>query len=375
MERLMKIESIAVLSDVSIGYGSPQIVSLSRSLRDFFGASISIFEPDQPDRPSAADRYPDLNIERIFTASHPYSESGQIDFTLQLSDALRRMKPDLVVLCAFFGAAALLKSGAGGAVIYYGYEHTEGVMIREIRTISLLAKRVDCAIFCEENRAALDAARMGLTKVPTAILYNCSDLISAGRNMSKNGRIIYAGQIDPDRTYGRRLFSESFDSFAIDVYGVLRNFPDAPATLDAAASRNSSVNYCGELEYGHDFIDLIGNYMYSFVAWAPLSESTLYAAPNKFFDAIAAQTPPLCAPHPLCERIVRRYGCGKILPGWTIEDFVVGVDQALEFAETDAYRRMVEEKLPIAARSLTWTNQFKKLEKLLTALNLDGSRP
>ena len=368
----MRVESIAVLSDVSVGYGSPQIISLTRSLAEHFGVRPVIFEPDQPDRPSVSHKYPDLDIQRIFTASHPYSGSGQIDFTLQLTDFLRKMKPDLVVLCAFHGAAALIKSGVGKKVIYYGYEHTDGILTREIRVMGQLAKRVDYVVFCEENRALLDAKRLGLTDKPTAILYNCSDHSSDTSPLQKNEKIVYAGQIDPDRTYGRRFLSEGFDSFPMDLYGSFRNFPDAQEQLEACGRRGSLVNYCGLVEHDQDFLKLIGTYLYSFIAWAPDSESTYYAAPNKFFDAITARTPPLTAPHPLCVRLIKRYGCGRILSGWGEADMKAGIEDALMFAQTDAYAQLVEEKLPFAAKELTWKNQFRKLASLLGDLQVGG---
>ncbi|MBP2161882.1 MULTISPECIES: hypothetical protein [Asticcacaulis] len=361
----MKIETIAVLSDVSVGYGSPQIISLTRSLAQHFQAKAVIFEPDQSDRPSVAYKYPDLQIERIFTASHPYSGSGQIDFTLQLADALRKMRPDLVVVCAFHGAAALVQSGVGRKIIYYGYEHTDGVLTREIRVMGQLAKRIDYVAFCEENRALLDAKRLGLSNKPTAILYNCSDLLPSSRRPQKNDKIVYAGQIDPDRTFGRRFFSNDFDAFPFDLYGSFRNFPDAQEQIEACGRRGSLVNYCGLVEHDQYFLKLISSYLYSFIAWAPDSESTYYAAPNKFFDAITAGTPPLTAPHPLCVRLIKRYGCGRVLPGWGEDDMKRGIDDALAFAQTDAYDQLVGERLPIAAKELTWEAQFQKLVNLM----------
>jgi hypothetical protein len=110
---------------------------------------------------------------------------------------------------------------------------------------------------------------------------------------------------------------------------------------------------------------LISSYLYSFIAWTPDSESTYYAAPNKFFDAITAKTPPLTAPHPLCVRLIKRYGCGRILPGWGEGDMKTGIDEALAFAQTDAYAQLVDEKLPIAAKELTWEAQFLKLANLM----------
>jgi hypothetical protein len=159
-------------------------------------------------------------------------------------------------------------------------------------------------------------------------------------------------------------FQPTFDRFPVDIYGSFRNFPDAQENIDGSSSRGSFVNYCGQVDH-EQLIELIGKYIFSFVAWLPNSESTYYAAPNKFFDAITANTPPLVAPHPLCVRLIRRYGCGQVLNSWEEPEIEIGFERAYEFAHTDAYQELVEHKLPFAAKELTWKSQFQKLANLL----------
>ena len=53
-------------------------------------------------------------------------------------------------------------------------------------------------------------------------------------------------------------------------------------------------------------------------------------------------------------------------------DMKAGIEDALMFAQTDAYAQLVEEKLPFAAKELTWKNQFRKLASLLGDLQGGG---
>lgn len=371
----MTIESIVVLSDVSLGYGSPQVLSLSRSLRDFFNASLLILEPDQPERPYRPERFADLGVERLYTASHPHSPAGQIDFNLQAAARVRSIRPDMLVVCAFLGAPVLLSVRRPKLVVYYGYEHTDGGFLREQRTFKALSDRIDVAAFCEENRAYLDAPRLGLESKPTAIVYNGASTTLEPLSMhARNGRIVSAGQIDPERTLGKHLFEGGLDGFDIDVFGTFQAVESPTTWIANLVTRGSRVSYRGYLPYGRDFLEVIRQYSYSLVAWSPQSESTRFAAPNKFFDAIAAGVPPLAAPHPLCQRIIERYGCGVLLDGWTLEDFQRGCARAMELFGTDDYEKMISSGIPRAASELSWESQFKKLAVLLEKYRSEPGR-
>lgn len=363
----MKASGIVIVSDVSVGYGSPQVLSLARSLREYYGGDVVVFEPDQPERPAKPERHADLTVERIYTSTHPHSISGQIEYNQQITARINDLRPAILVVCAFLGAAALLKVKVKPpVVIYYGYEHTDGGFLREQRIFKAVADRIDLVIFCEENRAFMDAPRLGLERKPTAILYNGANYartpIAPGK---RNGRLVYAGQIDPVRTLGSYYFEGGLDEFDIDIFGVFQQAPDADAWLRGLAERGARISYNGYLPYGEDFLDNLAEYCFSIVAWAPLSESTRFAAPNKFFDAIAAGVPPLAAPHPICRRIVDRYGCGLLLDGWSLDDFKRGCRKALEMTGSEAYSEMIERSLPWAAEELSWPRQFQKLLPLL----------
>ena len=51
----------------------------------------------------------------------------------------------------------------------------------------------------------------------------------------------------------------------------------------------------------------------------PVTTAQRYAAPNKFFDAIACGTPPICAPHPQCVEVIRKWRCGLLVDDWSSE--------------------------------------------------------
>jgi hypothetical protein len=64
--------SVAIISDVSVGYGTPQIISLAQSFARLFGSKVIILEPDQPERPKITlNLDANVSVNRLYTATHP----------------------------------------------------------------------------------------------------------------------------------------------------------------------------------------------------------------------------------------------------------------------------------------------------------------
>lgn len=356
---------VAVISDVSTGYGTPQILSLAQSMAKTWGAETLLLEPDEPDRPLVhLDAAKGVGLHRIYTASHPYSASGSTEFNVAAQVVLEKFKPDLLVFAAFLGSPVILKlKHKPSLIIYYGIEHTDNLFLKEQKLFNLVSERIDIGIFCEENRALLDRPRLGLEKKPSVILYNGS-LVSPSPLSAKkrNKKFFYGGLIDPQRTFGDWFLDGPLDDYTIDMYGPIRGFNDVSASLRNLYERGSLVSYKGHVATGEPYFDLLKNYNYSIVIWVPDRESTLYAAPNKFFDAIAAGVPPIVAPHPMCVKIVERYQCGLVMNAWTHDGIRSALDKALSIVGTSQYARMVE-GCKRAQVDLNWDAQFSKLKK------------
>lgn len=369
------IKRIAILSDVSVGYGTPQVLSLARSLARLWSASVTVFEPDQPERPPVDASDAAISVERIYTATHPYGPSGRTEFCLALIEALNRSKPDVVVFASFLAAPVIARLNfRPKAVIYYGLEHTDGGRQNEQRLFRTIASRIDLAIFPEENRAMLDRPRLGLQAVPAVIVYNGSNVIVPWvEPRDRNRRLFYGGLLHPRMTFGDWFFKGDLDDQPIDMFGIIDGYPDRDREIEALQRRQPRLRYCGYVPSGPPYLDMLRQYCFSLVLWTPHSESTHFAAPNKFFDAIAAGVPPIVAPHPLCVRLVERYRCGLILEDFTLEALRDSLSTANAMIRRGTLRALIE-GCRAAQADLNWDAQFAKIVPALERMVGTGAK-
>ncbi len=351
---------IMVLSDVSVGYGSPQIPSLARSLGNLFHCPALVIEPDQPDRPPVELGLENVSQERIYTLTHPYTWSGHVEYGLACASQIDRLKPDVLVVCAFLGIGALVSmKHKPRLVIYYAIEHTSGEMPAHRQLFNAVAAKIDLCIFPEENRAILDAPRLGLEHTPKVIVYNASEALpTVVPAEARNKRFFYGGTIHPTRTYADHFLLGDLDKYPIDLFGNLEGFASPGDIVNDLAARASNVTYGGYLRGGATYLKRLADYSYSIIIWNPEKEDTLYAAPNKFFDAIAAGVPPICAPHPMCEKLIQRYRCGILLDGWSLSDMKRGFDAALAAMTPPRFEELVSNCI-LARDALSWSRQFE----------------
>ncbi|MBV9123473.1 MAG: glycosyltransferase, partial [Planctomycetes bacterium] len=149
----------------------------------------------------------------------------------------------------------------------------------------------------------------------------------------------------------------------IDLYGLVEG-EDKVEMLRQLLSGVGRVSYRGYVD-AKTLQNIRRSYAYSIVMWAPTNEHQLYAAPNKFFDAIADGVPPLTAPHPQCKMLVNRYQCGIVLRDWTFDSFREGAAKALKLVGTPVYAQMVENCRRAVLTELNWEAQFRKIQKCL----------
>lgn len=362
---------IVGVSDVSVGYGSSLILYFMESLIEHYSDAEGILiEPDQPDRPPKHEWSSALSVERIFSTFHPHhSVSGRIEYIYRASEIVNKLRPDILVIYCTFALPVLFKLGRRPSlVIYYAYEMTYPYGSFDIEMNRCInASLVDVIIYPEENRAIQELKLCGHRDTPVVTLYNCqkgnSVIIPAHL---RNGRIFYAGTIDAKRTFAYYYFHDMIQSIPIDLFGVVTG-ADKEALRQRLGKLSGMLRYLGYLER-ETLQRLRKAYCYSITMWNPIDDQHLYAAPNKFFEAIADGVPPITAPHPQCKMIVQRYKCGIIMEDWSFDAFYAAIQRALKIYGTDLYDKMVENCRKAFAEELSWEKQFEKVKPYLPDL-------
>jgi glycosyltransferase involved in cell wall biosynthesis len=362
---------IVGVSDVSLGLGSPQVLYFMRSLLTCYNAEGILIEPDQPEIPLMQELTKGLNIHRIYSVFHPHqSFAGRIEYITRSASLINKLRPDILILFCTFTLPVLFKLKTRlSFVIYYSYEmpFSYGALDVKMNRYVLNNSLVDLIIFPEENRAIQTLKFCGYKNIPVAILYNCESFMESGDEVLppklRNGRILYAGTIDAVRTLAEYFFHDKMRSIPLDIFGNIIG-PDKENV------RQRLQKLCGETRYlglvnRETLKSLQKSYCYRIIMWNPINDQYLYAAPNKFFEAIATGVPPITAPHPQCKMLVQRYKCGIVMDNWSFDSFYEAIRQALEIYGTDRYNAMVENCRKAFIEELNWEKQFEKVKPFL----------
>lgn len=363
-----RIATAALVSEVSVGYGTPQVLSLARSLVDRFGLNAQIYEPDQPERPPLTGlASADLSIERIYTSVHPYSPAGRAEFCRAAADALNRTRPDVVVLVSFLGIPILpMLTYRPWAVLYYALEHSNGQPSAEFTMLARWREEVDFFLFCDADRASLDGGRLGLEPERTLVLLNgCATRFEVRAPTARNGRFFYGGLLSEEHTNAGYFLFPEIRAFPIDLFGIFDGSLNAEAFRQDAEDFPGGVRYGGYLPASLAFETVLPLYVYSIVMWAPRDEATRFAAPNKFYEAIAAGVPPIATPHPQCRRIIERFQLGVLIEDWSPGAFHRALARADRLFQTEDYDRMVANCADAVVQHLSWDRQFDKLAQII----------
>ncbi len=357
---------IAAVSDVTLGYGTPQLPLLVSSLRQFYDGTAHVVEPVQPEVAARHGQFPDFQFHPVVTGEHPHGVIGRSEYVVRAARELNRIDPDILVVCCTYSLPVVFKlRRRPRKIIYYSVESIPAYGSFDIEMNRRAAGLLDLVLFPEENRASIETARCGFPGVPKAILFNVSnrrwDTASALERPLRNGRVLYSGTISRAQTFANYYLSEKLHDVPIDLYGPVKRQPKEDQWVEGLAG---DVRYGGYLSSA-ELAERRPGYVYSVVSWNPDVENQHYAAPNKFFESIAAGVPPIAAPHPQCKLILERYECGILLPDWSFEAFVAVLHRAMDLYPTRAWEAMVANCRRAVERELNWEAQFEKVTPYL----------
>lgn len=367
----MTIRRIVALSDVSIGYGTPQIPALAEFLVQYYPGSEGILlEPDQKQRPPRHGDFPTLRTIRVDTVHPPRSRQWSREFCAAATEFLKHNPADIVLFTSAMNLPVLFTADLSKTfVIYYALEMVENQMIDGgefyLEMNRQAMDRIDLVLFPEENRADVDLRRIGRMPKNSNIVLNCVNGITAAEEIrpaeGRNGRIFYGGELS-EMTLAHYFFDPRIEGIGIDAYGLVEG--SGAKAIRELLKDPSAVQY-------HGYVDASqlkrqrSSFAYSLITWAPLSDHTRFASPNKFFESIASGVPPICAPHPQCKDIINRYGCGILMADWSRDSLVEAISRARSIYGTPAYEDLVEACRAAVAAEINWPYQMSKLVSVL----------
>lgn len=369
--------NVACVSDISLGYGSPQIIFLLRSLKEYFrcsGRPLAV-EINQPERPPVHAHFPDIEFARLYTRIHPHSsfQFGKAEYVIAAARLLNERRPEILVIPNTFCVPVLFKlKYRPRLVLYYvlempsayGFdseEHGLNVAIRD---------KIDLLVHPEQNRAAAYLRAFPYQHLPNVIVYNVSPLQSQPPvpPSQRNGKILYQGTIHDRHTSGGYYLDPAVQRIPIDLYGLLEGYNEP--WKQAMRAMTGMVQYRGYVS-GSVLQRIRRQYSYSIVFWYPTADNTLYACPNKFFESIADGVPPITAPHPQTKMLTKRYQCGIVMEDWSLGSFTQALQQAVSLIGTPAYDRMVANCRRAHEEELNWETQFRKIAWCLNRVGLE----
>ncbi|MGC4055497.1 MAG: hypothetical protein QM757_42265 [Paludibaculum sp.] len=358
---------IVQVSDISVGSGNFDSLSLLRSLVDLYGLPATILEPDQQDK-AISQLEGGLDVVRIPTSTHFRSTTGRIEFVSSVAARINQLKPRILIIRCSWNIPVLYRlAKKPPLVIYHATESTTYYGNFDPEFNRHARQWIDVVVFPEENRAAIDIRRCGFEKIPVALAYNSptrlADLEDPIPPKDRNGRIYYSGALDVNATFVDYYGDTRMQAFPIDIYGYIGG-------SEPERTRKVLVNAGGQIRY-KGFVDTKyleaarPNYAYSLTIWKTSNENQTYACPCKFFESIASGVPPVTAPHPQPKQIVERYKCGIVMKGWGFHDMLDAFTRAMQLYGTPEYDEMVENCNTAMKEELNWDRQFERVRKLL----------
>ncbi|MBI4902063.1 MAG: glycosyltransferase [Acidobacteria bacterium] len=360
---------VACVSDVALGYGTPQLPLLVSSISEHYAASSIVLEPLQKECPPLHYRYPGFRITTIPTSEHPHGVKGRNEYVWRCIEFLNKIRPEVLLLSCTYSLPVLFGlKWRPRKVIYFAVESVSFYGEFDVLMNRHARELIDTVIFCEENRASQEIEAFAFQRKQIAVMYNCSNRSGIWPpplpRDDRNERILYAGRIGPP-TYCHYLADERLAGRPIDLFGPIILGGEEQTEAYRARLRGN-VRHHGYLP-AEELAVVRRNYIYSIVMWDPSWHRAqhYYAAPNKLFEAVADGVPPISAPHPQCELLIRRYGCGVVLPDWSFSGFQDSIRRSLEYWKNGRWDAMLHGCRTAVEQELSWDTQFAKLRPFL----------
>ena len=356
------------LTDVAPGYGSPQLQHLTASLADKLGgADVRLLSPDEKNRPSRELIYDGFETTRVATFLPPHDKAFSIEFNRYIVDVIREWKPSMIIAANGWVLPSVLRcADQPFSLIYYMLEslshQKHGIGDWTVPFNCDAFRRADIVVTPERRRLNNDIEILNVQPKRSVELLNVGarDDREAVPHDMRERAVIAAGSIGPE-SLSQYLLALSHD-IPVTLAGPT-NTPASIALLEEL-QRARHIAFHGLLPASTVF-DMRANHAYSLVMWAPSDINQIYAAPNKFFESIAAGTPPICAPHPQCREIIERYDCGLIMSDWSQKAFLYSVGEAMDIFDKspERYAELVENCKRATREELNWESQMEKFSK------------
>ncbi len=356
---------IAALFDTSFGYGTPQLELLMSSLAHFYEASDCVmFEPDVKNKPKLRTPSIGMRIERLATRFPPHSEGFHVEYNLHLMERVAELKPRVIVVTSAAVMPALIKLPyKPDLVIYYmlesiDYQRKMGGQ-DFVNLLQICRSKIDLICVPEINRADFDLRYLGWTDMRVVEIFNVSLDKYMGGEKSSEPIIINAGSIC-ESTQCDYFERDLPVNLRVDICGIPSS-KRMVQMVNGFRSNASNIRYLGSLTM-EDLDEIYNRYAYSICMWKPSDINQIHASPNKLFQSIAHGVPPIAAPHPQCLRVIRDYGCGILMGGWSFQDFYLALERAQKIYGTSMYHDMIDRCRFATENELNWSTQFNKLK-------------
>ena len=360
---------IVQISDISVGYGNYDSLSLVSSVQNHYKLPALIIEPDQWGKPLQSEVM-GVKVKRVPTSVQFRSFAGRVEFILKAAELVNAIRPKILIIRCSWNVPVLLKlKRKPPLVIYHATESTLYYGTGDPPINRLVAPMIDIVVFPEENRAARDIERCGFQRIPMAIAYNSpiprAKAMEVQSVSPRNGRVMYAGALDRFATYTDYYSHEKMREFPIDIYGYIGG-SDPEGTKAGLQSLRGNLAYKGFVDT-ESLEAARGSYAYSLTIWNPSNENQHFACPCKFFESIAVLVPPIAAPHPQAKMLLTRYKCGILMENWSFDAFHAAIAKAMRLYGTSEYAMMVDCCKTALLEELNWDQQFDRVKMLLPA--------
>lgn len=364
--------NIIAISDIALGYGSPQIPAFIQSMAVHYDTKAYVLETDEPHRspqkPMNSDR---LDIKRAVSSLPYWSMGAHCERNEQSLSYCNTHQPKIFILFSPLQLPIIKRLGyKPDLVILYLLEIDAVHYNHALKRYSDLVDHIVCP---ESERLKYILGTYCKRPYPKShVLYNVaykSKNTPTLPSNKRNGRIVYAGTLNQSLTLAHEFLGDDLNLMPIDVYG---NFSgDGADELQKgffALNEDKDISYKGYVS-SEALQEKLPQYAFSFTRWNPAAGMNYeYACPNKFFEALAHGLPPISAPHPQALKIIDKYKCGILAQGFGSEHMSEAIEKAMSIYGTSIYDDMVQNALDAYEKTFNWDVQFNKFAGSLPAL-------